>query len=111
MGSNEHMNILLPIILSTMMYYGSVQHGHSNWGMIGIEYSPGDHKIVKVWSHSPAAKAGLHPGDVVIHINDKNIDGPPFTSVNLTIRRKTDIFTVVLERVPHNEIDWKKEAK
>lgn len=83
---------------------GGVETHHSNKGKIGILYNPVAHKVVKVYANTPAAAAGLHTGDKIMHVNDKDIQGPPYTEVELTILRngKTLIFTI--ERVPKEEI-------
>jgi C-terminal processing protease CtpA/Prc len=40
-----------------------------NSGWVGIEFQPDDYKITKVIPGSPAAQAGLQPGDVLYSLN------------------------------------------
>ena len=87
------------------VYYGNVQCGHGSKGRIGIKYDPVHHRIVKVFQNTPAATAGLKPGDIVKHINDKDIIGPSYTYINLTIQRGTTIFTVEVERIPRELVN------
>jgi membrane-associated protease RseP (regulator of RpoE activity) len=102
------MNHLLSLgLLIAITYYGSVQTGHSDKGYIGILYNPVGHKVVKVYKDSPAAKAGLLPGDIVKYVNDKDIVGPCYTKINLTIKRGNETFSVVIERIPNEYIDRK----
>lgn len=86
------------------MYYSHVEVGHGAKGRIGIKYDPVKHKIVTVYHNTPAEEAGLLPGDIVKHINDKDIKGPSYTKVNLTIKRGNVIFTVEIERVPCEQV-------
>lgn len=88
-----------------MTYYGHVEQGHGKHGRIGILYNPADHHIVEVYKGSPAEEVGLKRGDVVVFINDADITGPAYTLLNLTIRRGQAIFTVIVERVPSEQID------
>jgi membrane-associated protease RseP (regulator of RpoE activity) len=100
---------ILPALAIT--YYGSVQEGHSNKGYIGIIYNPVGHKVVSICLNGPAYEAGLQPGDIVKHVNDKDIIGPPYTKVNLTIQRGNEIFTIIIERIPYEQIDFKHQIK
>lgn len=100
---------LLILVTALCMYYGGVQQGHGNKGRIGILYDPVHHRIVKVYKGTPAWEAGLRVGDIVRHVNDKDITGPSYTFVNLTIKRGENIFTVEIERIPREYIDDHKE--
>lgn len=72
------------------------------FGGLGIEVTLDDNKLIKVISpidDTPAAKAGLQPGDLITHIDNKLVTemtlneavdkmrGKPGTEVTLTIRR------------------------
>ncbi|MCS6919423.1 MAG: PDZ domain-containing protein, partial [Fimbriimonadales bacterium] len=64
-----------------------------------LEDAPGGARIVRPLPNSPAIKAGLKPGDIIIAVDGKSLDrtalddavrmirGPRFTDVKLTIRR------------------------
>lgn len=101
------MNYLIIASIVAITYYGHVENKHGKYGRIGILFDPGGHRIVEVYRDSPADKAGLHRGDIVVFVNDKDITGPAYTLINLTVRRGRDIFTVIIERVPAELIDSK----
>lgn len=96
---------LLTVCIVVCMYYGNVSVGHGIQGRIGIRFDPYDHKIVRIYKNTPAAEANLRVGDHILHVNDKDIVGPAYTKVNLTIKRGSRIFTVVVERIPRELVD------
>jgi carboxyl-terminal processing protease len=71
---------------------------------IGVEVNPAAHagglQIVSVFNASPASRAGLEPGDVIVGVNGRSlrglpadtdtslIKGPPDTEVHLQIQRR-----------------------
>ncbi len=76
-----------------------------------LEDAPGGARIVRPLPDSPAKKAGLLPGDIIIAVDGKSLErialdeavrlirGPRFTEVKLTIRRgEEEPFTVTLKR-------------
>lgn len=99
------MNHVVVLSFIVAMYYGNVSTGHGAKGRIGIKYDPVHHRIVTIYKNSPASEANLRVGDIVKYVNDKDITGPAFTFVNLTIRRGSRTFTIVIERVPNEYID------
>lgn len=102
------MKILLATALTVAMYYGSVQQGHGAKGRIGILYDPVHHRVVKVYGNTPAEEAGIMPGDIILHVNDKDITGPSYTKVNLTIKRGKRVITFEIERIPRELVDESK---
>lgn len=105
-STHADMKSLIIASILAVTYYGHVENRHGRFGRIGILYNPGDHAIVEVYKGSPAAKAGLKRGDTVVHVNDKDITGPAYTLVNLSILKKDgQMVTVVIERVPAELID------
>ncbi|MDM7460373.1 MAG: S41 family peptidase [bacterium] len=77
-----------------------------------LEDAPGGARIVRPLPNSPAVKAGLKPGDIIIAVDGKSLErtalddavrmirGPRFTDVKLTIRREgvEEPFTVTIRR-------------
>ncbi|MFN7016945.1 MAG: S41 family peptidase, partial [Fimbriimonadales bacterium] len=77
-----------------------------------LEDAPGGARIVRPLPNSPASKAGLKPGDIIIAVDGKSLErvalddavrmirGPRFTEVRLTIRRNgiNEPFTVTIRR-------------
>jgi carboxyl-terminal processing protease len=76
-----------------------------------LEDAPGGARIVRPLPNSPAQRAGLQPGDIIIAVDGKSLErialdeavrmirGPRFTEVKLTIRRgDQEPFTVTIKR-------------
>ncbi|GIV07468.1 MAG: peptidase S41 [Fimbriimonadales bacterium] len=77
-----------------------------------LEDAPGGARIVRPLPNSPAVKAGLKPGDIIVAVDGKSLErialddavrlirGPRFTDVKLTIRRDgtEEPFTVTIRR-------------
>ncbi|GIV04967.1 MAG: carboxyl-terminal processing protease [Fimbriimonadales bacterium] len=77
-----------------------------------LEDAPGGARIVRPLPNSPASKAGLKPGDIIVAVDGKSLErvalddavrmirGPRFTDVRLTIRRDgvEAPFTVTIRR-------------
>lgn len=103
------MNFLLAASLTVAMYYGTVQHGHGSKGRIGILYDPVHHRVVKVYKGTPADEVGLMPGDIIVHVNDKDITGPSYTKVNLTIKRGNRLINLEVERIPKEYVNETKQ--
>jgi carboxyl-terminal processing protease len=84
--------------------YQSWSRGDNSYVGIGISVSSrnSEPRIVEVYENTPAQKAGLHPGDVLVRINDKSVAGlaldemttlvrgPVGTEVQITVRRGDD---------------------
>jgi carboxyl-terminal processing protease len=84
--------------------YQSWSRGDNTYVGIGISVSArnSDPRIVEVYENTPAQKAGLRAGDVLVRINDKSVQGmaldemttlvrgPVGTEVQLTVRRGDD---------------------
>src|SRR5437762_14263444 len=82
----------------------SWSRGDNTYVGIGVSVSTKDARprIVEVYEGTPAQKAGLHSGDLLVRINDQSVDGlaldemtslvrgPAGTSVKLVIRRGDD---------------------
>ena len=67
--------------------------------------------MIRVYRNSPAARAKLRKGDIVKYINDVDICGPSYTTVNLTVMRGSEILHFEIERIPDKLIDVRHEDK
>jgi carboxyl-terminal processing protease len=92
---------------------------------VGMQIAPRNNKIIVVapFAGTPAYKAGLRPGDVIIAVDGKATDnlgvsdvadmlkGPKGTNVHISILREaTDKpleFNVVRDEIPRNSVDLK----
>ena len=99
------------------------QHGHYYGVGMTIGPQPRTGKVMVMYPQggTPAYKAGLRPGDVLIQINDKRVDnatsdevrdllrGPKGTKVQITVSRegsdKLLVFNVVRAEIPRNSVD------
>lgn len=99
--------IYIAMILFALTYNAGITN---EVGRIGIKDVPKTGKIVKVCRNSPADKAGLKVGDVIISADgvsgpDRQIKGEVGTEVTLVIRRKKEVFTVTVLRVSESTIE------
>ncbi len=83
----------------------TVLHGHvsSNRGKIGLSWNIYTRGVIRVQPDSPAALAGIQPGDRVVAVDGdkhKDTDGEAYTLVTLTLERSGRKFDVTLERMP-----------
>jgi serine protease Do len=81
-GSYEGVGFALPSSMAVSVYNQIIKHGRVTRGSIGIEFSRDDNPaalrvygakegvlVTNVLKDSPAEKAGLKPGDVIVSIN------------------------------------------
>ncbi len=99
------------------------QHGkYYGVGMsIGPQQRTGKTMVIAPFGGSPAYKAGIRPGDVLLEVNDKRLDnlntaevadllrGPKGTKVQIIVSRegseKPLVFNVVRNEIPRNSVD------
>jgi len=92
---------------------------------VGMQIAPRNNKIIVVapFAGTPAYKAGLRPGDVIIAVDGKATDnlsvsdvadllkGPKGTNVHISILRESNDkpleFNVVRDEIPRNSVDLK----
>src|SRR5215813_348166 len=90
---------------------------------VGMTVGPRNNKVIVIFPFvgTPAYKAGIHPGDVIIAVDGKSTDnmstsdvadllkGPKGTTVRITILRegseKPLEFNVVRDEIPRNSVD------
>jgi carboxyl-terminal processing protease len=91
---------------------------------IGAEVQMKNNQLVIVapLDRSPAQRAGLKPGDIILKVNEEDVSGlpleeavsrilgPPGSTVRLTIlnpnTRRTSDVTIVRERITLHSVDW-----
>jgi carboxyl-terminal processing protease len=90
---------------------------------VGMTVGPRNNKVIVIFPFvgTPAYKAGIHPGDVIIAVDGKSTEnmstpdvadmlkGPKGTTVHITILRegvdKPMEFTLVRDEIPRNSVD------
>ena len=55
-------------------------------------------KVTAVKENSPAAEAGLVPGDIIIRLNDKDVDGPTAAAEVVRALKPGDKLTIKAKR-------------
>ncbi|MBV9081537.1 MAG: S41 family peptidase, partial [Acidobacteriaceae bacterium] len=117
---DPHSNFLDPKDFNAMR---EEQHGkyYGVGMMIGPQPRTGKTMVIRPFGGSPAYKAGLRPGDVLVEINDKRVDtatsteiaemlkGPKGTPVQVVVTRegstKPITFNLVRDEIPRNSVD------
>src|SRR5205085_1188843 len=97
--------------------------------MIGAQPRTGKTMVIHPFGGSPAYKAGIRPGDVLLEVNDKRVDnlsttevadllrGPKGTKVQVIVNRegatKPITFNLIRDEIPRNSVDtafWVKQG-
>jgi carboxyl-terminal processing protease len=106
-------------------FAGMREEQHGRYYGVGMTIGPqprtGKVMVMYPQGGTPAYKAGLRPGDVLIQVNDKRVDnatsdevrdllrGPKGTKVQITVSRegsdKLLVFNVVRAEIPRNSVD------
>lgn len=97
-----------------------------SFGGVGLQVEPGDGavRVVASMPGTPAAKAGLQPGDLIVRIDDQPLQGVPLadaiakmrgepgTLVAITVRRSEAEFTLSLTRdtIRRQAVRWAMEG-
>ncbi len=118
-GGSVGIGFAIPSQIASKVVDELIAHGHVERGWLGVELDTGGHKhpgaaIASVNHGGPAARGGLHPGDLVMSINGERVESTrelirDVSSVNpgaiatLHVRRGTqtlDVSVVVGRRPP-----------
>lgn len=65
---------------------------------IGVSINNSDKSIVKVYDNTPAKKAGVIAGDIIVGVNDTDVTNMSATEVVNLIKNCNDYFTLKLQR-------------
>ncbi|WP_457596323.1 DegQ family serine endoprotease [Hydrogenimonas sp.] len=128
-GASNGIGFAIPVNMAQRVATQLIEHGRVDYGYLGVSISDltpdlrkvYDHKegavVVNVEKDTPAAKAGLKRGDLIVKVDDtpihdasdlKNTIGalPPGKKVRLSIERnrKTKVVEVKLGRFPDSEL-------
>ncbi|VAW88813.1 Outer membrane stress sensor protease DegS [hydrothermal vent metagenome] len=124
-GGSQGIGFAIPIHLAKNIMKQIVEHGHAIRGWLGIEVQnitkaladsfnvPGESGVLVagVLQNGPGHIAGLLPGDIITHVNNKEINKanslinvitnfPPETEIQLTIIREIATATAVVGERP-----------
>ena len=106
-------------------YAGLREEQHGMYFGIGMLIGPqprtGKPMVIHPFGGTPAYKAGIRPGDLLMEVNDKRVDdlnttevadmlkGPKGTKVQVTVRRegtaKPIMFNLIRDEIPRNSVD------
>jgi carboxyl-terminal processing protease len=106
-------------------FAGLKEEQHGKYYGVGMQIGPqprtGKVMVIAPFGGTPAYKAGLRPGDVLLEVNDKRVDnlsvsdvadllrGPKGTKVQIVASRegmsKPMTFNVVRDEIPRNSVD------
>jgi carboxyl-terminal processing protease len=106
-------------------FAGMREEQHGSYFGVGMTIGPqprtGKTMVIHPFGGTPAYRAGIRPGDVLLQINDKRVDtatsteiadllkGPKGTKVQVTVSRegapKPLTFNLVRDEIPHNSVD------
>jgi serine protease Do len=96
-GGNQGIGFAIPVNMARNVMEQIVQHGRVIRGQLGVRVQPVDPDMAKVLGldrgrgalvgdvipNSPAAKAGIQRGDVILELNGQEVNGPEDLSVRV----------------------------
>jgi carboxyl-terminal processing protease len=106
-------------------FAGLREEQHGSYFGVGMTIGPqprtGKTMVIHPFGGTPAYRAGIRPGDVLLQINDKRVDtatsteiadmlkGPKGTKVQVTVSREASAkpltFNLIRDEIPHNSVD------
>jgi carboxyl-terminal processing protease len=128
---NEAINAALRTLDPYSRYLDARAHGSerdgASFGGLGLQVEAGDGavRVVEPIAGSPAERAGLKAGDLIVRVDEHPLAGVPLadaiarmrgapgTSVAITVRRAADEFTVSLTRdtIRRQSVRWAMEGE
>jgi S1-C subfamily serine protease len=106
---------LLKPALDQMVHAGEQKASHRPWLGVDSLEEDGRVKVMQVSEDSPAAKAGIKAGDIILSIEGEPVDnltkfyrrlwdaGPPGTEVRLTLLQGVAVHDVTVHSIDHQE--------
>ena len=75
---------IFPLVACLLFFASSLVQGDNNFGGVGIQVVPvatGELVVVGVLSDSPAAAAGVQPGDFIFEVDNEKLQGAEFATL------------------------------
>jgi serine protease Do len=120
-------NMFVPIDLlkpglDEMIRTGGRRASHRPWLGVDSLEEDGRVKVMQVSDESPAAKAGLRPGDIILSVDGEPVEdlahfygvmwksGPPGVDVRLTVLQGPEVHEIVVRSIDRQEFMRRKPA-
>ena len=111
-GGNEGVGFAIPVNMARQVMDQILQHGHVIRAWLGVVIQPVTPQIVKAFglskaegalvgdveSGSPAAKAGIHTGDVIVDLNGDPVDTSRSLQLKVAMMKPNTVVTLGIMR-------------